>query len=29
MGEHAKEKFRQHAKEQEARTGLKLDLDEE
>ena len=28
IGEHAKEKFRQHAKEQEARTGLKLELDE-
>ena len=29
IGERAKEKFRQHAKEQEARTGLKLELDEE
>ena len=28
IGEHAKEKFRQHAREQEARTGLKLKLDE-
>ena len=28
MGEHAKEKFRQHAKEQEARTGLILNLQE-
>ena len=28
IGEHAKEKFRQHAKEQEALTGLKLELDE-
>ena len=28
IGENAKEKFHQHAKEQEARTGLKLELDE-
>ena len=28
IGERAKEKFRQHAKEQEAHTGLKLELDE-
>ena len=28
IGEHAKEKFRQHAKEQEARTGLELNIDE-
>lgn len=28
LGESAKEKFRKHAKEQEARTGLALELDE-